>query len=226
LESDSYQLDFSGIVSPQLEQSLSDSFLPVHAIIDPFSSKKQANSNQPIYCSPTNDPWQSIPKIDPWQSTSFPNDGSLPLPCSPIKDPSWVPFNTSVASAMPQEHVTLDPWSSKKLSNTVSQIKSTNPWANDVSEVNIAQSVAPTKMANDNSPSDRLQFDPLKFDWTSDDKYTTQLGQDSSDLFNNWDAAVKQMHQLPSYGAPHVNYAWSQQNQISTTKTLTSPSLI
>ena len=137
-----------------------------------------------------------------------------------------MPFNTSVAPTMQQEHVTLDPWSNKKLRNGVPQLRSTNPWANDVSEVNIAQSVVPTKMANDNSQSDTIQFDPLKFDQASDDKYSTQLKQDSSDLFNNWHTAVTQMHQLPSYGAPHMYNAWSQQNQTSTTKTFTSPSLI
>ena len=230
MESDSYQLDFSGIASPRLKESLSDSFLPIHSTIDPFSSKKQANSNQPISFSPTNDPWQSVPKTDPWQNVSFPKtnvtDGSLPLASSPIKDPSWVPFNTSVAPTMQQEHVTLDPWSNKKLRNGVPQLRSTNPWANDVSEVNIAQSVVPMKMANDNSQSDKIQFDPLKFDQASDDKYSTQLKQDSSDLFNNWHTAVTQMHQLPSYGAPHMYNAWSQQNRTSATKTFTSPSLI
>lgn len=129
-------------------------------------------------------------------------------------------------------HVTLDPWSSnnsnKKSSNPVPKLKSTNPWANDVCEVNIAQSVAPTKTANANSQqNDTLLFDPLTSDWMTDDSISTVPKQDSSDLFGNWDTAVKEMHQIPAYGAPHMYNAWPQQNQlISTAQTFTTPSLI
>ena len=228
MESDSYQFDFSAIASPQLKESLSDSFLPGYTSPGAFSSKKQ-NSNRRTSVSPTNDPWQSVPKTDPWQSapktsvTDIP-DGTSPLTSSPAKDSAWPPFNTSVAPTMQQEHVTLDPWlSSNANKKSTPKGKSTNPWASDVSEVNIAQSVVPTNTANANLQNDAFLFDPLKFDWMKDDK----LKQDPSDLFGNWDTAVKQMHQLPSNGAPHMYNAWSQQNQmIFTPQTFTTPSLI
>lgn len=228
MDSDSYQFDFSAITSPQLKASLSDSFLPSHTSPDVVSSKKQ-NTNRRTSVSATNDPWQSVPKTDPWQSapkttvTDVP-DGSVPFTSSPATDSTWVPFNTSVP-AMQQDHVTLDPWSSnvynKKSSNAAPKVKSTNPWASDVSEANIAQSVAPTKTANANLQNDALLFDPLKFDWMEDDN-PTQLKQDASDLFGNWDTAVKQMHQLPSSVAPHMYNAWNP----STAQAFTTPSLI
>ena len=235
MDSDSYQFDFSAIASPQLKGSLSDSFLPSHTSPDAFSSRRQ-NSNRRTSVSPTNDPWQSVPKTDPWQSAPKTNvtdvpDGGLLFTSSPVKDSAWVPFNTSVTPGMQQQHVTLDPWSSnannRKSGNSAPKVKSTNPWASDVSEVNIAQSVAPTKTANANLQNDAFMFDPLKFDWTKDDE-PTQLKQDASDLFGNWDTAVKQMHQFPSNGAPHMYNVWSQQNQMISTapQTFTTPSLI
>ena len=230
MDSDSYQFDFSAIASPQMKGSLSDSFLPSHTSPDVVSSKKQ-NINRRTSVSPTNDPWQSVLKTDPWQSAPKTNvtdvpDGSLPFTSSPATDSAWVPFSTSVTPAMQQEQVTLDPWSSnaynKKSSNAAPpKMKSTNPWASDVSEVNIAQSVAPTKTANANLQNDAFLFDPLKFDWMKDDN-PTQLKQDASDLFGNWDTAVKQMYQLPSSGAPHTYNTWNP----STAQAFTTPSLI
>lgn len=233
MESDSFQFDFS----PKLKESLSDSFLPSHISPDAYSPQKQGNSNRRISVSPTNDPWQSIQRTDPWQrvpktSVTDVPDGSLPLTSSPMKDSDWVPLNTLETPAVQQEgnsHVTLDPWSSnanKRSTSLAPKVKSTNPWANDVSEVNIAQSVAPTKTANANLQNDAFQFDPLNFDWMKDDK-PNQLKQDPSDLFGNWDTAVKQMHQLPPYGVPNISNAWSQHNQmISTGQAFTTPSLI
>ena len=229
MDSDSYQFDFSAIASPQLKGSFSDSFLPSHTSPDVVSSKNQ-NTNRCTSVSPTNDPWQSVPKTDPWQGTPKTNvtdvpDGSLPFTSSPATDSAWGPFSTSVAPTMQQDHVTLDPWSSnaynRKSSHAAPKVKSTNPWASDVSEVNIAQSVASTKAANANFQNDAFLFDPLKFDWMKDDN-PTQLKQDSTDLFGNWDTAVKQMHQLPSNGAPHMYNAWNP----STAQAFTTPSLI
>lgn len=231
----SYQLNFSDVVSSPLKESLSDSFLPSYNSAAAIASKR-SNSNRRTSVSPTNDPWQSVPKTDPWQSVPKTNvtdvpDGTLPVMSSP---PAWAPFSTSVTASIKQEangHVTLDPWSSntnKKSSNPAPKRKSTNPWANDVSEVNIAQSVAPTRAANANAQqNDAFLFDPLKSDWMKDDDKFSQPKQDPSDLFGNWDTAVKQMHQLPSYSAPHTYNAWPQQNQmISTGQAFTTPSLI
>ena len=237
MESDSYQFDFSAIASPQLKESLSDSFLPSFTSADAsFKKQKQSNSNRRTSVSPTNDPWQSVPKTDPWQSAPKTNitdvpDGSLPHTFSPVNDSAWIPFSTS-APTMEQEdktRVILDPWSSnaiKKSSNVPPKLTSTNPWANDISGVDIAQSVLPTSTANTSLQNDTSQFDPLQFDWMNDVK-PSQPKQDPSDLFGNWDTAVKQMHQLPSYGPPHVHNPWSQPNQmISTGQAFTVPSLI
>jgi len=233
---DSNQFDFSFIASPQLKESLSDSFLPSRTSADVSSRKqKQNNSNRRTSVSPTNDPWQSVPKTDPWQSVPKTNitdvpDRSLPHTFSPVNDSAWSPFSTS-APTMEQEdktRVILDPWSSnanKKSSNASSKFSSTNPWANDISGVDIAQSVSPTNTANASLQNDASQFDPLKFDWMKDIK-PSQPKQDPSDLFGNWDTAVKQMYQLPSYSEPHVHNSQRQNQMISTGHTFTVPSLI
>ena len=233
-------MDFSAVTSSPLKESLSDSFLPSYKSANASSPKKQSNLNRRTSVSPTNDPWKSVPKNDPWQSgpktsvTDIPDEASLLMP-STAKESAWTPFNTSSIPNMQQEgnnHVTLDPWSStnsnKKSSNPVPKLKSTNPWAHDVSEVNIAQSVAPTRTANANlQQNDALLFDPLTSDWMTDDSISTVPKQDSSDLFGNWDAAVKEMHQMPAYGAPHMYNAWPQQTQlISMGQPFTTPSLI
>ena len=239
LGSDSYQLDFSAVASSPLKESLSDSFLPSYKSANASSPKNQGTLNQQASVSPTNDPWRSVPKNDPWQSgpktsvTDIP-DGTSLRTSSTTRESAWTPFNTSLVPNMQEKgnsHVTLDPWystnSNKRSSDPVSK-KSTNPWANDVSEVNIAQSVAPTKTANANSQQNEvIQFDPLTSDWMTGDSISTVPKQDSSDLFGNWDTAVKQMHQMPAYGAPHMYNAWPQQNQVITMgQTFTTPSLI
>lgn len=227
LGSDSYQLDFSAVTSSPLKESLSDSFLPSYTTA---SKKQTTNSNRRTSVSPTNDPWQSVPKTS---VTDVP-DGAMPFTSSPVKDSAWIPFNTSPVPAVQQEsdsRVTLDPWSSnanKISTNPAPKRKSTNPWASDVSEVNIAQSVAPTKTASSKPQQndDAFQFDPLQSDWTRDDEKFNQPKRDSSDLFGNWDVAVKQMHQMPSYNAaPHMYHnAWPQQT--SNGQMFTTPSLI
>lgn len=236
LESDDYQFDFSAFATSPLKDSLSDSFLPSYTSAD-FSAKRQSNSNRRTSVSPTNDPWKSVPKTDPWQSapktsvTDVPG-GKLPLTSSPVNDNNTgTPFNVFAAPAVQHKDngcVTLDPWLSNADKNTgaTPKLKSTNPWANDVSEVNFAQSVAPTKTASANLHNNALVFDPLKSGWISDDK-SIRPKEQSLDLFGNWDTAVKQMHQLPSHGASHMYNPWSQQNQvISTGQAFTTPSLI
>ena len=230
MESDSYQFDFSAITSPQLKESISDSFLPNRTSPDVFSFEKPSRPNRQSLVSPTNDPWKSVPKTN---VTNLP-DGNFPLTTSSINDTAWAQhFSTPVSPMMQQEGnskalVTLDPWSSNAVNKSDPKPKSTNPWANDVSEVNIAQSVAPTKAAHANlQQNNALSFDPLKSDWTRDTN-PSQL-QDPSDLFGNWDTAVRQMHQLPSHTTPYMYGAntWSQHNQMITTgQTFSLPSLI
>ena len=213
---------------------MSDSFLlndsRTHASSqDAAASSNKQHSNKRSSVIATNDPWQSVPQT----TTKKVRDNNL-LPNSSPTDP-WAFTNATLSSNVregTENQVVIDPWSSfVKRSSVAAKLPSTNPWANDVGNVDIVQSIAPASIANGSldiksAMSKELNlFDPLNAS-QNEATSSTQKSQDSSDLFGNWDTAVRQMYQSSSYNSAqrHSN-PWSQ-NQAAPTGTFVTPSLI
>jgi len=230
-------VDFDTIkagLSSQLKGSTSDSFI-LNDSRTQTSSTEVATQNQ----KHVNFNKQSsfIAMNDPWKSTSHSNTAKVSddvvLPSSSSTNP-WAFTNAALSSSARGEtenQVVLDPWSSSvKRDNVAAELPSTNPWASDVGNVDIVQSIAPANTANglrtESAMSKELNlFDPLKAG-QNEGADSAQRNQDSSDLFGNWDTAVRQMYQSPSYNSiQRHNNPWSR-NQAASTGTFVTPSLI
>ena len=206
-------------VQSQLKASMSDSFIlndsstrrsPQDAPSSTWTQQQPTNSNKRSSFIATNDPWQSAP----------PSKAPDVLPSSPPTDP-WAVTNTGNVRGAAENKV-LDPWASSLKHSSISvgaKLPSTNPWASDVSNVDIVQSIAPANTAS----TELNLFDPLK---AGGQLESVQTKQDSSDLFGNWDTAVRQMYQTPSYNSAHKHAnPWST-NQTVSTGTFDAPTLL
>jgi len=175
----------------------------------------------------TNDPWQGIP-----QSSAIKVPDDIILPSSSPTNP-WAFTNTTLSSNVrggTENQVVLDPWSSSvKHNNIAAKLPSTNPWAKDVGNVDIIQSIVPSNTANGSLHTEMSKelnvFDPLKAGQNGENS-SAQKSQGSSDLFGNWDITVRQMYQSPSCNSVHrYGNPWSR-NQAASTGTFPTQSLI
>jgi len=190
-------------LSSQLKESMSDTFLlndtRTQTSMEVTTQNQQHSSFNKFIA--TNDPWQGKPQSS---AVKVPND--VISPSSSPTNP-WAFTNIALSSNVrggTENQVVLNPWSSSvKRDNIAAKLPSTNPWAKDVTNVDIIQSIVSSNAAN-GSLHTEMSKELNSFEaGQNGESNSTQKSQGSSDLFENWDVAVRQMYQSPSCNSVH-----------------------